>query len=162
MQLSPCHRATHRSFAVPAPTPQPSPASIESEVLTLGETAAFLRVPEEAVLALVSNDALPGQRIGGEWRFLKRAVVEWLRLGPHFFRKFGPFAPPWDIDHPAWERLLLALDDRVMAALRNGAPATPARGSSEAVLRHFGVFQDDGDLDAQLAATRAAREGAGR
>lgn len=104
--------------------------SFEPEVLTLGETAAFLRVPEEAVLALVSKDTLPGQQIGGEWRILKRAVVEWLRLGPHVPRQFEPFTPP--------------------------------RGSSDAVLRHFAAFRDDGDLDSQLAAARAAREGTGR
>ncbi len=63
------------------------------EVCTLPEIAAYLRVPEEAVLALVAKDALPAQKFGDEWRFLKRAVVEWLRFGPHFSHEFSMFPP---------------------------------------------------------------------
>jgi excisionase family DNA binding protein len=93
----------------------------DMEVLTLPEVAAYLRVPEEGVLALVESDALPAQRVGGEWRFLKRAVVEWLRFGPHFHHESGP------------------------------RQSTAKPGSKEAVLRHFGIFQGDADLDEQLA-----------
>lgn len=32
----------------------------------------------------------------------------------------------------------------------------PQPGTKEAVLRHFGVFQDDDDLEVQLAGIRAA------
>jgi len=52
------------------------------EVLTLVETAAFLRVPEEVVLRLVGPDGLPGRLIDTEWRFLKSALQEWLRSPP--------------------------------------------------------------------------------
>ena len=46
--------------------------------------------------------------------------------------------------------------------LQGGAQPAPARGSVAAVLQHAGVFRDDDDLDEQLAAVRAAREGTGR
>jgi hypothetical protein len=39
--------------------------------------------------------------------------------------------------------------------------STAKPGSKQAVLKHFGVFQADGDLEQQLAAHRAQREAAG-
>jgi excisionase family DNA binding protein len=50
-------------------------------ILTLEEAAAFLRVPAEHVAALAREDAIPGQKISGEWRFLERALADWLRYG---------------------------------------------------------------------------------
>ena len=54
----------------------------EAEVLTLAETAAYLRIPEEQVVRLVGPQGIPGRLIGSEWRFLKSAVQEWLRELP--------------------------------------------------------------------------------
>jgi excisionase family DNA binding protein len=133
-----------------------------SEVLTLAEIAAYLRVPEDAVLALVAKDMLPAQEIGGEWRFLKRAVVEWLRLGPHCYQDFKRFSPAWMHVYPFWEDLLEALEQRILSKLPVSERTAAQRGSKQAVLRHFGVFQDDADMEAQLASTRARREAAGK
>lgn len=132
-----------------------------AEVLTLAETASYLRVPEEAVLALVAKDALPAQQIGGEWRFLKRAVIDWLRFGPHFYRDVRMFGPPWMFDHPSWEDLLQALEKRILSKIPSPERPSATRGSKQAVLRHFGVFQDDADVEEQLAGIRARREAAG-
>ena len=52
--------------------------SVTADVLTLPEAAAYLRVPEEEVLRMVREQALPARRLGTEWRFLKSAVQEWL------------------------------------------------------------------------------------
>ena len=131
------------------------------EVLTLAEIAAYLRVPEEAVLELVTRDALPGQRIGGEWRFLKRAVVEWLRFGPHFPRESRMVPPPWLPDHPFWEDLFQLLEQRILSKIAAAERPSPKRGSKQAVLRHFGVFQEDADLEEQLAGLRARGKAAG-
>jgi excisionase family DNA binding protein len=49
-----------------------------AEVLTLEEAAAFLRVPQDAVMRMVVEQALPGRRIEGEWRFLRAALADWL------------------------------------------------------------------------------------
>ena len=49
-----------------------------SEVLTLTEAAAYLRLPEAEVVRSVQSQGLPGRCISGEWRFLKSAVEHWL------------------------------------------------------------------------------------
>jgi excisionase family DNA binding protein len=48
------------------------------EVLTPEEAAAFLRVPEEILQRLVSEQALPGRKVDDQWRFLKAALADWL------------------------------------------------------------------------------------
>jgi excisionase family DNA binding protein len=53
-------------------------AAKPDEVLTLAEAAAYLRVTEPAVLRLVREQALPGRKVEGEWRFLKAALADWL------------------------------------------------------------------------------------
>lgn len=142
---------------MPPPESQPG-HDLGAEVLTLPEVAAYLRVPEEAVLELVTKDALPGQEIGGEWRFLKRAVVEWLRFGSLFRREFRMFPPPWMIEHPFWAELSHELEQRILSKLSvHERPAAKA-GSKKAVLQHFGVFKDDADLEEQLAGIRTRRE----
>lgn len=86
-----------------AKTPSPAKTSIGSkvpitselsEVLTLAEAAAYLRVSEGAVLRLAQGGSLPGRMIGKEWRFLKTAIQEWLRspCKPDFWKtQLGAF-----------------------------------------------------------------------
>jgi excisionase family DNA binding protein len=66
------------------PTPAPVPVVMDptTEVLTLTEAAAYLRLTEADVLRLVEEQALPVRRLGNEWRFLKAAIRDWLRTGP--------------------------------------------------------------------------------
>ncbi len=47
-------------------------------VMTLAEAASFLRVSEEAVLRALNEQGLEARQIGGEWRFLKSAIEDWL------------------------------------------------------------------------------------
>jgi excisionase family DNA binding protein len=61
------------------PATRVSNASDAGAVLTLTEAAAYLRVAETEVQRLVEMRALPGRRIGGEWRFLKAGLQDWLR-----------------------------------------------------------------------------------
>lgn len=128
------------------------------DVLTLPEVATYLRATEEAVLELVTRDALPGQRVGGEWRFLKRAVVEWLRFGSLFRPEFRMFPPPWTPGHPFWEGMLHVLEQRIFS--KHPVPERPVAkpGSKHAVAKHFGVFKADADIEEQLAGLRARRE----
>lgn len=65
------------------PTPQSAPPFLEVngpgvEVFTLSEAATYLRLPEEEVLRLVSEQDLPARQAGTEWRFLKGAIQAWL------------------------------------------------------------------------------------
>jgi excisionase family DNA binding protein len=146
---------------VPDPKRQPVLNQASDEILTLAEAAAFLRVREEELLGLIAKKGLPGQQIGGEWRFLKRALIEWLRFGPHFYHEFRRFPPPWIFDHPFWEDFFSALEARIVDRVLESKRPSGDRGSKQAVLKHFGVFQEDADLDEQLAGARARRKAAG-
>ena len=53
--------------------------SLTPEILTLAEAAAFLRVTEESVLRAMADQGLEARQIGGEWRFLRSAIEDWLR-----------------------------------------------------------------------------------
>lgn len=53
--------------------------SSETQVLTLAEVAALLRVPKSTVYKLAQNHTVPGFKVGKHWRFLVRDVEEWLR-----------------------------------------------------------------------------------
>jgi len=48
------------------------------EVMTVGETAALLKLDEPAVLAAAQGGDLPGRQIGGHWRFSRSAILAWL------------------------------------------------------------------------------------
>jgi excisionase family DNA binding protein len=129
-----------------------------AEVLTLGEAAAFLRVPEAELLTLAESHAIPAQRIGGEWRFLKKALAEWLRYGPDYFRESRRW--PWLLEHPMLEELLFLLEKRLLDQL-NAEKARTGRGSKQAVLRHFGAFEGEDDLAEVLADLHARRKAGG-
>jgi excisionase family DNA binding protein len=76
-----------RTQKQPKPVPQPvSPVASNGsqtlgEVLTLPETAAYLRLSEADVLQLVQEQGLAARQLGTEWRFLKAAIQDWLRTG---------------------------------------------------------------------------------
>jgi excisionase family DNA binding protein len=63
-------------------TPVGFPQGPTPEVFTLAEAAAYLRVPEGEVVRLVQQQDLPGRLLGTEWRFLKSALQDWLRMPP--------------------------------------------------------------------------------
>ncbi len=60
-------------------TPQPNLEASASEVLTLAEAAAYLRVPEDDVVHSIHTQKLPARQVGTEWRFSKQALGDWLR-----------------------------------------------------------------------------------
>jgi excisionase family DNA binding protein len=53
-------------------------ATDHGEVLTVAETARLLRVGEHTVRELALQGHLPGRKLGRQWRFSKRALLEWL------------------------------------------------------------------------------------
>jgi excisionase family DNA binding protein len=65
----------------PAPPPPTATNGPATEVLTLAEAAAYLRLSEADVLDLVHSQNLPGRFTGSEWRFLKAALQQWLSTG---------------------------------------------------------------------------------
>ena len=72
-----------RTGKKPKPDPKPQPAAVNGpadEVLTLAEAAAYLRLPDREVIVAASTQGLPGRLVGGEWRFLKTALQQWLSV----------------------------------------------------------------------------------
>ena len=53
-----------------------------AEILTTKEAADFLKLHEKTLSRLARQGKLPGNKIGGEWRFLKEDLVGWIHSGP--------------------------------------------------------------------------------
>ena len=68
------------------------------EVLTLEETAAYLRVSQEDVLEAVRQQRLPGRQVRQQWRFLKVAIQDWLRTSPSQQERILQLAGAWKDD----------------------------------------------------------------
>ena len=56
--------------------------SVADEVFTSGEAAAFLKVAPEVVVREATAGRVPGQLLGGEWRFVRSALIAWLSGPP--------------------------------------------------------------------------------
>jgi excisionase family DNA binding protein len=52
------------------------------EVLTLAEAAAYLRVGEATIVQAIRDQGLPARQLGEDWRLLKSALQDWLRVWP--------------------------------------------------------------------------------
>jgi excisionase family DNA binding protein len=48
------------------------------EVLDAAQAAELMAVDEAAIVELAERGDLPGRRIGGTWRFSRRALLDWL------------------------------------------------------------------------------------
>jgi excisionase family DNA binding protein len=60
-----------RGFGYFSPAPQ-------EEVLDAAGAAELLRVDAATVVELAEQGELPGRSIGGEWRFTRQALLDWL------------------------------------------------------------------------------------
>jgi len=52
-----------------------------SEVLTIDELAAYLKVAKSTLYKLAQEGRLPAQKVGRHWRFRKNAIDGWLEEG---------------------------------------------------------------------------------
>jgi excisionase family DNA binding protein len=48
------------------------------EVLTIGETAEYLRLPVSSLYKLAQAGKIPCQKVGRHWRFRRQALERWL------------------------------------------------------------------------------------
>ena len=73
---------THAASRTTRPIKKASPRrrAPTPDVMTLSETAAYLRLGETEVARLAREEGLPGRQLGSEWRFLKSSVPSWLDL----------------------------------------------------------------------------------
>jgi excisionase family DNA binding protein len=67
-----------KSASKPTPAASANGPLPSAEVLNLAEAAAYLRFTETEIVQLVHDQALPGRQVGGQWRFLKSAIQDWL------------------------------------------------------------------------------------
>lgn len=51
---------------------------VDDSVLTLDEAASLLRVSVDDLTERARAGDLPGRRLGGEWRFSRQALFDWL------------------------------------------------------------------------------------
>ncbi|MBI2898128.1 MAG: PTS sugar transporter subunit IIA [Deltaproteobacteria bacterium] len=51
---------------------------MEDRLMTVKQLAAYLSVNERTVLKLVADGALPGVKVGNQWRFRKATIDTWL------------------------------------------------------------------------------------
>jgi Helix-turn-helix domain len=59
------------------------------DILTPASLAEYLQLPEASVLEEANAGRIPGRRIAGEWRFLHKAITDWLQRV-----ETGSVAPP--------------------------------------------------------------------
>jgi excisionase family DNA binding protein len=93
-----------------------------SDILSLSEAAAYLRLPEQEVLRLVREQELPARQAGAEWRFWKAAIQAWLSQ---------PLARPtkdfWEASIGAWKDDPHAEEIMKEIAKSRGQPTTEER-----------------------------------
>lgn len=54
---------------------------MENEVLTLEQACKLLNVSERTMIKLLREDHLPARKVGREWRFSRKALIEWIGCG---------------------------------------------------------------------------------
>jgi len=54
---------------------------MEDSILTLAETAQYLKVAEKTVQRMIKDNKIPCTRVGNQWRFMKSVLDEWLISG---------------------------------------------------------------------------------
>ena len=51
---------------------------LENDILTLLEIADYLKVSQKTILRMVKQGSMKGFKVGGQWRFLRPVVDEWI------------------------------------------------------------------------------------
>lgn len=63
-------------------------ASNEQDVLVIEEAAQLLRMQPDRLRALAAAERVPARNVGGEWRFSRAALLEWLKGDRHTGKTF--------------------------------------------------------------------------
>ena len=54
---------------------------MEKEFLTTKEVAELLRVSIPTIKVMLKEKTIPGYKVGGQWRFNRIEVLEWIKSG---------------------------------------------------------------------------------
>lgn len=52
--------------------------TIQTDVLTINESATHMDIPRSTLYTLVREGTIPSQKVGRHWRFRKTAIDRWL------------------------------------------------------------------------------------
>ena len=52
------------------------------EIMTIGETAQYLRISQSSLYKLAQEGRIPCQKVGRHWRFRKQGLDRWLETYP--------------------------------------------------------------------------------
>ena len=97
----------------------PSSAASPLDVLTLGETAAYLRLAESEIRAEAESGRLKGRAIGADWRFVREDVLKWIRA-PRPVSLLRPELEETEEEFEAFLAILRANRDEVDRATKSG------------------------------------------
>lgn len=56
---------------------------LNDEILTLSETAEYLKVAEKTIQRMITAHRIPCTRVGNQWRFIKSVLDDWLMESMH-------------------------------------------------------------------------------
>ena len=51
---------------------------MDTDVMTIREVAAYLKLTEKTAYRLAADGEIPGFKVGGAWRFRKRDIDSWI------------------------------------------------------------------------------------
>jgi len=51
---------------------------VETDVITIRELAAYLKMAEKTLYRLAAEGTVPGFKVGGSWRFRKSEIDKWI------------------------------------------------------------------------------------
>ncbi len=71
----------HQYLLIHSRTTERGTMSLEpaSDIFTVGEVAAYLKLPISTVYRLAERRDIPGHKVGRQWRFQRAVIDEWLR-----------------------------------------------------------------------------------
>ena len=52
---------------------------METDILTIRELAAYLKMAEKTLYRLAADGKVPGFKVGGAWRFRKGEIDKWIK-----------------------------------------------------------------------------------
>lgn len=52
---------------------------MKTDVMTIRELAAYLKMAEKTLYRLAAEGAVPGFKVGGSWRFRKSEIDKWIK-----------------------------------------------------------------------------------
>jgi len=61
---------------------------MDSDIMTLKEVAAYLKINEKTAYRLTAEGKIPGFKVGGAWRFKRGEIESWIDV--QLNRKVAP------------------------------------------------------------------------